>query len=259
MTKTKAILLSAGMARRLYPLTINKPKCLLPIHGENTLLDLQLKSLKQSSVESVSIITGFMSDLIEEKAKEYESCLDIEVIYNPFYAVSNNLASLWLGLQFIKEKSVLTINGDNLFSPAIVNSLLNEDNDITVAVAMKNVFDDDDMKVIFNTKDGLLKNIGKKLDHKSSNGESIGMIKYNETGLSLLNEKITFMLKNDTETIDLFYLEAIQRLVYDNHKIQTKTVDSNSWREMDYVEDYSKLCHDLSCGLIHEEFQKLIN
>ena len=123
LTMTKAIILSAGQGRRLLPLTENKPKCLLAIAGR-AILQWQLDALLEAGIEEISVITGFRSDLVEQLLRsEYPDITGIEVIYNPFFNVSDNLASCWLARSSM-DSDFLLINGDTIFEHSVLNCVL---------------------------------------------------------------------------------------------------------------------------------------
>ncbi|MGE0811304.1 MAG: NTP transferase domain-containing protein, partial [Immundisolibacter sp.] len=60
----QAVILSAGQGRRLLPLTADRPKCLVDLHGK-TLLQWQLDALLAAGVGPVTVVTGYASDAVE--------------------------------------------------------------------------------------------------------------------------------------------------------------------------------------------------
>ena len=95
----KLIILAAGKGERLWPLTKNTPKPLLDLGNGNTLLEEQLERVQSSGViDEVVLVTGYLSEQIEAKLRTMMATAPIRIktLYNPFYDVANNLASLWL-------------------------------------------------------------------------------------------------------------------------------------------------------------------
>lgn len=67
MTKTVGMILCGGFGKRLRPLTERVPKPLIEIKDDYTILDKQLFDFKNSGVEQVFLLTGFLSDKIQER------------------------------------------------------------------------------------------------------------------------------------------------------------------------------------------------
>ena len=93
----KAIILAAGKGERLMPLTSDTPKSLLELENGTTLLESQLININKTGITKVVIVTGYLTEKIESKVELYREKynIDIQIIYNPFYDISNNLLSLW--------------------------------------------------------------------------------------------------------------------------------------------------------------------
>jgi len=228
------MLISAGIARRMYPLTRETPKCLLRIHDDLTILDIQLCELKKIPVQKIYIIVGFKAKMISDYVSKNYPELPIEFIYNPFFEVSNNLASVWLALKNIRT-DLITINGDDVFSIDIIAKLIKAKGDIVVTLSQKNSYDDDDMKVRLHN--GILTDIGKTIIPSHADAESIGIIKYTQKGLALFKETLDSLIEANHGAINMFYLEAIDDLAKRTSAIKTTIVDQSQWYEFDFPED----------------------
>ena len=120
----RAIVLSAGQGRRLLPLTAEIPKCLLPVDGDRTLLEVQLATLARCGISRVSVVSGFGVEGVERfLAGTPVPGLTVELVFNPFYAVSDNLATCWVAREAMSEDFLL-LNGDTLFEPTVLRRLL---------------------------------------------------------------------------------------------------------------------------------------
>jgi len=94
----KIIILAAGKGERLWPLTKDTPKPLVEVRKGVSLLEEQLSRISSSGVvDEVVIVTGYLAHKVDEMVKNLSiSNLKISTLFNPFYGVSNNLASLWI-------------------------------------------------------------------------------------------------------------------------------------------------------------------
>ena len=77
----QAIILSAGRGSRLLPLTLDRPKCLLPI-GLTTVLGMQLDTLFKHGVENVTVVTGFNEHLVRAEIESRQSGPNVRILYN---------------------------------------------------------------------------------------------------------------------------------------------------------------------------------
>ena len=65
----KAIILAAGKATRLLPLTKDTPQCMLKI-GKKTILERQIELIKSSGIDDITVITGHLSEKVENLCKK---------------------------------------------------------------------------------------------------------------------------------------------------------------------------------------------
>ena len=89
----KAIILAAGIASRLRPLTDNKPKCLLEI-GDKCLLQRAMDGLIANGIKEFVVVTGYLHNQIEEFLQRYQGEAGITFIHNELYSSTNNIYSL---------------------------------------------------------------------------------------------------------------------------------------------------------------------
>jgi choline kinase len=235
-----AIILAAGRGSRLLPLTLDLPKCLLPI-GNTTVLGMQLDTLFAQGVESATVITGFNSHMVKAEIAARQSGPKVKTLFNPFFQVADNLASCWMARKSMK-RDFLLINGDTLFSPTLLRRVLDADHtDIAVTIDQKGHYDGDDMKV---TLDGAqLTAIGKTLPLTETDGESIGMLRFKGEGSKTFRTELKRLMKTRSGTKSWF-LSAIHGLAEAGVQIDTINIKGETWSELDTPEDY-EICRSL--------------
>ena len=92
----QAIILAAGMGKRLGELTKDNTKCMVPVNGTR-LIDRVLTQLSQLNLSRVVIVVGYEgSKLINYIGNRYDKQLNIKYIHNPIYDKTNNIYSLAL-------------------------------------------------------------------------------------------------------------------------------------------------------------------
>ncbi len=157
----KAIILAAGMSKRLRPMTDNKPKCLLKLNGE-TLVDYQLKCLAKCNIEQILLVIGYKKDMIINHINKLNYNDLIKPIYNDVFDKTDNAYSVALALDYVDPKvdSIVILDGDIIFDIALLKRLLtSEYNNVLVADNTKNI-EPEDCKIM--VKDGYTRGIGKK-------------------------------------------------------------------------------------------------
>jgi choline kinase len=229
----RAIIIAAGKGTRLYPLTKNTPKSLLEIGKGLTLLESQLHSLKENNIKDVTIIVGYRAEQIEAKLKKYDGDFNINTIFNPFYDCSNNLVSVWMA-RHLMDDEFITINGDDLFKPSVIENLLKSKNNITMVIDEKEKYDEDDMKVVHH--DGLIQKVSKKIPIVETNGESIGIIKFSGKGPKIYVNVLEEMVRKK-ENLNIFYLQAIQEIINKGYPVHFSKCAPDDWAELDFHPD----------------------
>jgi len=155
-----AIILLAGMGSRLGR---PHPKSLTPLDQHQTILSRQLHILKQYELE-ICCVVGFKKDLIMEAASD---CL---FIYNPNYDLTNTSKSLLNALRHFRDRDVIWLNGDVVFSPEIIGRVLASPES---AVAVNNSrVSDEEVKYTLNDH-GYIQQISKQVVQPL--GEALGI------------------------------------------------------------------------------------
>ena len=229
----KAILLCAGQGKRLLPLTIDKPKCLVEV-GDRSMLERQLRVLASVAIDEVVVATGFRATQIDALLNRLEGPLPpIRTAFNPFFDCGDNLATCWLGRHEMHQPFVL-INGDTLFEPAIAEVLLAARSNfpIVVTVDRKPDYDEDDMKVVIDG--GRVAAIGKQ-QFERIDAESIGMLRFDDEGARLFRDELDRMMREPREKAR-WYLSAIDRLARKGH-VGFCDIQGRRWCEIDTPSD----------------------
>lgn len=230
----KAIILAAGVASRLRPLTDNTPKCLLKI-GERCLLQRTFDALIENGIKDFVIVTGYLSNQIEEFLSNNYSNVDITFIHNDIYDRTNNIYSLWLTRKEAEGKDVLLLDSDILFSPEIITRLLaSPQKDI---LALNNhPLGEEEIKVIVD-ENGMVKEISKVCSIPDAIGESIGIERMSSEYTSALFKELQTMIEVE-KADNVFYEKAFERLIPQGNTFAVIDVSELFSVELDTVEDF---------------------
>ena len=230
----KVIILAAGQGSRLLPLTQDMPKALLDIHGQ-TLIGRQMDAFATCGVRDFVVVTGFRPDLMDEALARIaaRNGINVRTIYNPFYAVADNLASCWMAREEM-DHDFIQVNGDNVFRADLAQALLDADDaEIIAAIARKGSYDADDMKVIEH--DQRLQRIGKELPLHEVNAEALGFYVFRGAGVARYRAMLERMIRAP-EGLHQWFPAAIDRLAGET-QVRTLDLTGLQWCEVDYPTD----------------------
>lgn len=228
----RAIILSAGQGKRLSPLTDRRPKCLIELSGR-TMLGWQLRRLEAAGVSEAVVVTGFGANLVDaEVARTQLPGLKVRTLFNPFYALADNLASCWLARAEM-DTEVLLLNGDTLFEAAVAERLIAAPPaEICIAIDRKPTYDSDDMKVL--TEGTQLRAVGKSIE--AYNGESIGFMRFSAEGARRFSVAVDEAMRR-AEGLRRWYLSVIDHLAGATGTVAVQSIEGLEWCEMDFPED----------------------
>ncbi len=120
----QAIILAAGMGRRLGDLTKENTKCMVPVNGVR-LIDRLLGQLSGLSLKRVIIVVGYKGQELKDYiGHRYDDQLKIAYAENPIYDKTNNIYSLSLVKQQLQEDDTLLIESDLIFSDSLFQMII---------------------------------------------------------------------------------------------------------------------------------------
>ena len=229
----KAIILAAGMASRLRPLTNNTPKCLLKI-GERSLLQRSIDALISNGIKEIVIVTGYLHNQIEDFVKQQYPNVNISFIHNEVYDSTNNIYSLWLARPKADGEEILLLDSDLLYDPEIITRILST-NAENVLTLIRHDLGEEEMKVV--TDSSVIKEISKTCSPSDAIGESLGIEKMGKPYTSALYKELGPMM-NREHLENVFYEKAFERLIPKGHTFKILDVTDLFSCELDTVEDF---------------------
>lgn len=229
----RAVILAAGIASRLRPLTDNTPKCLLKA-GKKSILELTLDNLIENDIKDIVVVTGYLEQQIRNFISAYYPKLNVTYIHNELYSSTNNIYSLWLAKGSILDNEMLLLDSDIIFDKQIVNRLLTSGYDNCLALKIHNV-KDEEIKVRIDGSSRVLE-IGKKVSLKEAIGESIGIEKFGVDTVRKLFDILDRIIQVE-KNVNLFYEAAFQELADTNTDIFTVDVSDAFCMEIDTAAD----------------------
>ncbi len=234
------VILAAGMAKRLRPLTDTKPKCLLEVGGR-TLLERTVRAMQQAGISEFVVVTGYRADQIKTFLEQLESLDNLEnstfhFLHNADYEHNNNIYSLWMAGEYVRGKEFLLMDSDILCDPAAVARIAHEPES---ALALnRHECGEEEIKVIVDA-DGHITEISKVCSIQDAIGESVGIEKMTADYSTALYKELDQMIVKEG-LIDVFYERCFERLIPQGHTF--KVVDTTDYfsYELDTPEDFQR-------------------
>lgn len=240
----KALVLAAGVGRRLRPFTQELPKCLAVVLNGKTLLQQQLETLRACGVDEVAVVRGYQAKKINLKGLRYYE--------NPDYARTNMLHSLFCAEPEL-DADLLISYSDIWYESPVVQRLLRCEKDIALGVDIdwkeyylgrKEHPIEEAENVIFDSKGQVVK-IGKiGAEPEEVHGEFIGMVKLTRRGCEILRRNFHRAKKlyqgkpfQRARSFEQAYLtDLFQEMADLGVPIHCEIIGSG-WKEIDTVED----------------------
>ena len=243
-------ILAAGKGSRLYPLTKDRPKSLIELTDGTTILERQIGvALESGRFSKIYIITGYLSHMIEDCIKRYDDQV-VEVIFNPYYDVSNNLFSLWTAHYLFLGEDFVVSNGDNIYKKDIYQAVMSSEEPETIQLTIdrKDEYDEDDMKVLLDADQNILR-VSKQIPVGEAQCESLGLVLVKgERCRNIFHRKIMEMVR-DADLMDMFWLDIFNSLVQSGETVHVCEVSHEDWAEIDFHPDVEMLQKSITANV----------
>ena len=229
------VILAAGMAKRLRPLTDTKPKCLLEVAGK-TLLQRTIDAMLQTGVTELVVVTGYKAEMIKAFISQHYPKLRVQFLDNIDYEHNNNIYSLWMAGKVVRGREFLLMDSDILCDPKAVMAVTQEAE--PVLALNRHELGEEEMKIVVD-KDNRITEISKTCRVEDAIGESVGIEKMTAEYSEALYRELDVMIGQEG-LIDIFYERAFERLIPQGH--QFKVVDTTNYfsYELDTPEDFER-------------------
>ena len=228
----KAVILAAGTASRLRPLTDELPKCLLKA-GKQTILERTVENLLLNHLDEIIIVTGFLRQKIRKYFNERFPGLAVTFINNEIYSSTNNIYSLWLAKDLVINDEMILLDSDIVFEAGIIEKLLTTGLSCIALKCYK--VGAEEIKVHIDSTGRVLE-ISKEVEPSIAAGESIGIEVFRKDLLPELFKTLDCMIKKENK-VNVFYETAFQRLINNKKDIFTVDISEYFCMEIDTAED----------------------
>lgn len=234
----QAIILAAGMGKRLKELTRNNTKCMVKVNGV-TLIDRMLHQLETHNLSKIVIVIGYEGHKLMDYIATLGIKTPVEFVNNPIYNRTNNIYSLALAKEHLLADDTLLLESDIIFEDGVLDALL-EDPRNTLALVDKyeswmdgtciKIGEDDSIDEIIPGKKFVFEDI-------STYYKTVNIYKFSryfsETRYVPFLDAYSKALGNNE------YYEQVLRVIamLDDPGIRAKKLDGLAWYEIDDIQD----------------------
>ena len=234
----QALILAAGMGKRLGEYTKNNTKCMVPVNG-TPLIDRVLKQLSMLSLNRVVIVVGYEGKKLMEYIGNEKDGLKIEYVNNPVYDKTNNIYSLALAKEKLMEDDTLLIESDLIFDDGMFKLLLDNPNPNLALVAKYESWMDGTMVCI--DKDCNIVNFVPKDAFRYEDAEqyykTVNIYKFSKAFSQ--TKYVPFLDAYSKAVGNNEYYENVLRIIsfLNSHDLKALPITNEKWYEIDDKQD----------------------
>lgn len=118
----QAIILAAGLGRRLGEFTAGNTKCMVPVNGV-MLIDRMLMQLQRLPLSRIVVVIGYEGEKLRRHISESFPGLNVEYVENEIYDKTNNIYSLWLAREVMQDDDTLLLESDIIVDDAVIDMI----------------------------------------------------------------------------------------------------------------------------------------
>ncbi len=234
----QAIILAAGMGKRLKELTQNNTKCMVKVNGVS-LIERMLGQLEKKNLSRIVIVVGYEGRKLIDYIGTLGIKTPIEYIDNPIYDRTNNIYSLSLAGDYLLEEDTLLFESDLIFEDSVLDALI-EDPRPTLALVDKYEAWMDGTCVKLSEDDSIEAFIpGKKFKFNEIKDyyKTVNIYKFSRHFSQ--THYVPFLSAYQAALGQNEYYEQVLRVItmLDDPEIRAKRLDGQRWYEIDDIQD----------------------
>lgn len=234
----QAMILAAGMGKRLKHLTENNTKCMVKVNGVS-MIERALKILDKKHFSRIVIVVGYEGQKLIDFIAELEIDTSIEYVWNTDYEKTNNIYSLSLAKKYLCQEDTILLESDLVFEEKVIDMLLEDERQ---SLALVDKFESwmDGSCMVIDTDDRILDFIpGKYFDfaEKEKYYKTVNIYKLS-VGFSK-NVYVPFLEAYEKAMGENEYYESVIKLIamLDTNEIRVKRLTGQKWYEIDDMQD----------------------
>lgn len=244
----QAIILAAGMGKRLKELTENNTKCMVKVNGV-TLIDRMLHQIERQHLSRIVIVVGYRGQALMDYIGTLGIQTPIVFVNNPIYDKTNNIYSLALAKEYLKQDDTLLFESDLIFEDSVIEELIADPCD-TLALVDKyeSWMDGTCMKLMGNRIEAFISHKNFKFEESDAYYKTVNIYKFGRSFSE--SYYVPFLEAYSSALGNNEYYEQVLRVItmLDDPVICAKKLHGQRWYEIDDVQDL-----DIASSLFMED------
>lgn len=244
----RALILAAGQGKRIRSVIDALPNCLITFNNTDwTILDQQIGALSRAGITDVGIAVGYGGDqIVRHVTRKYRKSLDrFRFIENCHYAKTDNIYSLWLARDWLRDRPFVLLNGDLAFDFEILPPALFSPGPITMIV--DRAWREQMMKVTI--RENRITHMSRQIAHEDFSATHIGITVFTTRIVNRFLQEIDLLVRQGQKNVS--FEVGVQQLVAERVRVVCSDTEGRLWAE---IND----CGDLAFARLYL-FPKLFN
>ena len=250
----QALMLAAGMGKRLGNYTKNATKCMVPVNGK-TLIEYAIESLIDAGISKFTMVVGYKKDVLKNFLKGKYPQIQIDFIDNDVYDSTNNIYSLYLARDVLSSDDTILLESDLIFDKEIIREIVSSpEKNLAVVSHFENWMDG---TVTVLNEEKAIKRIVSKSDFDwnkiDSYYKTVNIYKFSKEFSK--NIYMPFLGAYQTAYSKNEYYETVLKVIsyLDGDILKAHLVDGSRWYEIDDPADLKIASTRFSSGKEHLE------
>lgn len=234
----QAIILAAGMGKRLKDLTSNATKCMVEVNGV-TMIERMLSQLDALHLNKIIMVVGYESKKLMEYVQSLPISTKIEFVDNDVYYKTNNIYSLYLAREYLTQDDTLLLESDLIFEDAVLQRLISNPYPSLALVAKFESWMDGTV-VVLDEEDNIKNFLGKKdfvFEDIAGYYKTVNIYKFSKAFSQ--SHYVPFLEAYSKALGNNEYYEQVLKVItlLDKPEIKAERLDGELWYEIDDVQD----------------------
>ncbi|MDY5122290.1 MAG: aminotransferase class I/II-fold pyridoxal phosphate-dependent enzyme [Treponema sp.] len=248
----QALMLAAGMGKRLGKYTENATKCMVPVNGK-ALIDYAIEALIEAGIKKFTLVVGYKRDVLKDYLKGKYPEITIEYIDNNVFDTTNNIYSLYMAKDVLAQDDTILLESDLIYDKKIIQELIDNPEKNLCVVSPFESWMDGTVTVLDESKgiQGILGKADFNWDNKSNYYKTVNIYKFSKEFakdfyMPFLKAYQSAYGKNE-------YYETVLKVIsfLDKSTLKAHVVDGSRWYEIDDPADLAIASTRFSTGFEH--------
>lgn len=234
----QALMLAAGMGKRLGKYTHNATKCMLPVNGK-TLIEYAIESLLAADIHKLVMVVGYKKEVLKDFLKDKYPQMKIEFIDNDVYDITNNIYSLYLARNALTQDDTILLESDLIYDKSIIQEIAQSSDENLAVVSPFESWMDGSVTVLNENKQikGILGKADFLWEDRRNYYKTVNIYKFSKEFTS--KYYLPFLEAYQIAYGKNEYYETVLKVVafLDNTQLKAHIVDGSRWYEIDDAAD----------------------